>query len=1028
MTPAVIIGVGGFGCSIAAGVRERLTEFARARQNPEHHLQELERQVRFVAIDTNRFSSAMKNFTQAEQMVFSPPSPDALIQQRQGLLKEWWPDHIQAVGPFVTGAGGMRAKSRLAYFLHGDAVSSKVQQLVSQIRASSVANMGSFTGSAGQMVYVYLVGSLSGGTGSGMLLTAAMHLRNELDNDVRTIGVIPLPGIMQLGPGSAQQDMVYANCAAGLRELDWWMTPPNKRIATISPFFKAGLQEIPDRMTGGRRAEPFDLCYLFGAQNRLGKPLADYDSYIDLIADCVAGDLDSPASFGAQSLISNVLGAMDLAPSAPDLDSYKSARFAGAGAASIIFSVAQTAQYLGDVTLLGALRDRVLIRRDAGDEARLWLNDHQLLTNQGGQLHQRLQRQRVNERTGAPQMVRAVPNLDLSSDGVSQGNVAGVINNALNAFTQNRLRDLVEICPANAQDITNEAMQDLRTDIESLIDDTQGDGVARATDLLRSIQGLLDVQIGDAGQWLDGAGVNPGARQNLTMLTNRRDSAIAQLQNQMKPGLLRRGRPQDATRGFMSQFWTQYVTASEQVVLRESERDLLITLRSRIAQLHERFTRALLHIQERTQAMTLALDAHFGRTRGAMAYEDRVLASASLVKSVFSDLIQRHQLDDSETVNRLAHRLSEPDSYLRGWLLSTERGGTVDALALGVLDTAVAADLAQGRRLAERLYRPALEKISVWEAMEREFYARVATNEPDSIMLNSLQTGDGTTQFARSQINQYMAARIEQCISSSQPHLELDQVGTVNFQSHFSVPLMAQPTFSWQPFEDGNLSPTMSTLAANLRNSISHMASADTQDQSIHHFMVSQRQYGMPLFMMSASEQRQMLQHEDTWRRQKGHTYIDERFVGVLPDDLTVATLDRLRKQRLSERIAHASTFVMALSMEFIRFTDADSDRGESGIDGPIDYANTTRKSKYHHLAASMEEALLELQTNGAVHDGVRGLALDEWKPLRTNDRNGRLDKLDDWIEDRLQDDGAGFGTARRSTLELLQTAVSSLR
>src|SRR5690606_22114407 len=113
------------------------------------------------------------------------------------------------------------------------------------------------------------------------------------------------------GPGDFQRDNLFANCSAALRELDWWMLPEKYRPAPITPFFHLNGTRIEGNGSDRKNETPFNLCYLFAESNQAGKPLQSFGAYTELIADCIALDIDSPASSASRSLISNILGGLN---------------------------------------------------------------------------------------------------------------------------------------------------------------------------------------------------------------------------------------------------------------------------------------------------------------------------------------------------------------------------------------------------------------------------------------------------------------------------------------------------------------------------------------------------------------------------------------------------------------------------------------------------------------------------------------------------------------------------------------------
>lgn len=102
---------------------------------------------------------------------------------------------------------------------------------------------------------VYVVASLGGGTGSGIVLTLAKHLRRTLPTYCVLQGVFLLASISALAPGKADEASIWANTDAALREIDYFQRSQAFRLDQPTPYLEwpgAG-NRIPNR------EEPFPV-------------------------------------------------------------------------------------------------------------------------------------------------------------------------------------------------------------------------------------------------------------------------------------------------------------------------------------------------------------------------------------------------------------------------------------------------------------------------------------------------------------------------------------------------------------------------------------------------------------------------------------------------------------------------------------------------------------------------------------------------------------------------------------------------
>ncbi|QDS96395.1 Tubulin-like protein [Roseimaritima multifibrata] len=149
---------------------------------------------------------------------------------------------------------GMRPLGRLAMVDHSEAIRNSLAAAIKRTAKDSRVPLT-----------VYLVGSLTGGTGSGMLLDIAYLLRHLLDSDaLEQSDIIPLFAANSVRP-QARNPLGNADSAAALNELRHYLKPENGYSgdpganwpsvpAARSPLRNAYVIANPDRIDGAANA------------------------------------------------------------------------------------------------------------------------------------------------------------------------------------------------------------------------------------------------------------------------------------------------------------------------------------------------------------------------------------------------------------------------------------------------------------------------------------------------------------------------------------------------------------------------------------------------------------------------------------------------------------------------------------------------------------------------------------------------------------------------------------------------------
>ena len=307
--PGIFVGIGGIGGSIVAEVKQSLdVKVQLAGDTPS--AKEAASQFRFVLVDTWK-DGVTKGFDQSQCFDLPEGRDKFEVDQKveswyhggDPAFRAWWPSHNGGplrAGPYASGAGQLRAKGRLAYRIALSGLGRPVVPAVHEALREIDTVLGPAPGI--RTVPVYLVCSLGGGTGSGLVLTLAQHLRETLPEYCPLVGVFPLASVTELGPGAADAKSIWANTDAALREIDYAQRTGAEGGNGIVPFF-----QWPGKgnVVHGNK-QPFEYVYLFARDNQTGQSLLDFEHYQMLIAEALVAE--SFSSLIDEGLQTGILG------------------------------------------------------------------------------------------------------------------------------------------------------------------------------------------------------------------------------------------------------------------------------------------------------------------------------------------------------------------------------------------------------------------------------------------------------------------------------------------------------------------------------------------------------------------------------------------------------------------------------------------------------------------------------------------------------------------------------------------------
>ena len=330
LPPTLVVGVGGIGCWIADRVYSKAQEAGLTSGN----------RIVILGFDTDENALGNLRHLQAGQLVRTSTADTVfnILRRRRRDLEDWFVPDDQLTTEIrqmtlLDGAGAIRMLSRLAFdeALRDDEIGPRLRSVVGSIATQN--NRDIFEG----RVNVLMVGSIAGGTGSGMFLQAALMLGDIL----RDLGITPevrglflLPDVVVNGARIAKKQIpgVRANAYAALKELNavtrhtTALGATGGRARPVSFEYAPG-QKLKD---DGR---PFTSVVLLDYEQTRGSNLGhNFDAYRELAANAAYTLLFTPIGGSYASQAVNDIRAKHAAAAANEDN-----RFAGIGVSAVVY-------------------------------------------------------------------------------------------------------------------------------------------------------------------------------------------------------------------------------------------------------------------------------------------------------------------------------------------------------------------------------------------------------------------------------------------------------------------------------------------------------------------------------------------------------------------------------------------------------------------------------------------------------------------------------------------------------------------
>ncbi|MDV3000204.1 MAG: hypothetical protein N5P05_001810 [Chroococcopsis gigantea SAG 12.99] len=301
IVPTVLIGIGGTGNEILSRVRRLVEEsYGSLDRFPV---------ISFLIIDTDKDykitnpESAGTAFKDNEKLwaTVSGKQVKEMIEDMDNYpwISSWFPNELEKnITSIQAGAGQIRACGRFAFFCNYKDIQKKFLDAVGRAKGHENFMLDRYgMRVSNNAVNVFTTGSLSGGTGSGMLIDLGYCIRNWLGGEENPLStaIVPMPNAFA---GVNVGDRVLSNGYAALMELSYYS---DDRTVYNQQFSSGLTNEVTNRLA------PFDFTYLVGTKN--GERDFNLAEIREMIAQNIFLDMVSDFAPHKRSIRDNIKGA-----------------------------------------------------------------------------------------------------------------------------------------------------------------------------------------------------------------------------------------------------------------------------------------------------------------------------------------------------------------------------------------------------------------------------------------------------------------------------------------------------------------------------------------------------------------------------------------------------------------------------------------------------------------------------------------------------------------------------------------------
>lgn len=501
------------------------------------------------------------------------------------------------------GAQQVRTLGRLALFVQIKKVNDRLTASLQRLRSMKLDF--NQQGDKKKGINVFIIASVCGGTGSGMLLDIAYLVRDLIEKRApqqsefcSVNAVLALPSVFP----NVDQTGIQSNAYAALSEIDYCFSDDSEwKVDYGDPNAVPPLDFT--------HTPPFNICYLVDANNEEGKGLTGLEEIAPMIAEAIYLQVSSQVGEATDSSFDNVRA---LAYKATNEEGkQKPTAYSSLGTASLVFPAAQIIEYCA--TQLGReLVQKEILRKVADtDRERVdaavtgFMQSNQLETDN---LLQRVSRDAKNNIMRIQLDPRALDNFKESELlGAAQAFIKKADERVDNEFTLT--------LDANKKALADTLSKALNADVERLVDDPTM-GLATTIAYLEQ----MDARLGEERATLDKA--RDDFDQRRTRTQPQTTKALQEFSDSFRSFPVGRGGKVKEARDRYVKTYESYLNARFEGRKREIAVALLASLSATIQVKRA----ALQRTSERLQFISNQFEADIDRNKEGKAHADFILA------------------------------------------------------------------------------------------------------------------------------------------------------------------------------------------------------------------------------------------------------------------------------------------------------------------------------------------------------------------------------------------------------------------
>jgi hypothetical protein len=305
IVPTLIIGVGGTGLEVITRIRRLVVEsYDGLEKLPILSFLHIDTEEDYKVKNVNMAGPELEPDEKFWARVTTENAKSIVNDKSKSWYHEWLPPEL-SVEQLASekGAGQIRTCGRFSFFHNRETIASKCLEARRRIAHLDQVTLNGNIITVEPKLNIFIVCSISGGTGSGMLIDLGYSLREWFkgENDLKLTAIVPSPDAFT---GIAEAQNVQKNGYAALMELSYYADANTE----FNVKYSSG---ETDRIKNS--LAPYDFTYIIGSQNQ--SITIKVDAIQEIIAQNIFLDLVSSFSSYKRTIRDNVV--RNLGPDQP---------------------------------------------------------------------------------------------------------------------------------------------------------------------------------------------------------------------------------------------------------------------------------------------------------------------------------------------------------------------------------------------------------------------------------------------------------------------------------------------------------------------------------------------------------------------------------------------------------------------------------------------------------------------------------------------------------------------------------------